>query len=63
MYAIRSYYAADRFNFNEVELGYSSEETTRHEANRCLECGCGAIYTCDLKKYATEYEAVRNNFV
>lgn len=54
--------AADRFNFNEVELGYKSEETARHEANRCLECGCGAIYTCDLKKYATEYEAVQNHY-
>ncbi|PKP23896.1 MAG: hypothetical protein CVU06_05955, partial [Bacteroidetes bacterium HGW-Bacteroidetes-22] len=54
--------AADRFNFNEVELGYCSEEITRHEASRCLECGCGAIYTCDLKKYATEYGAIQNHY-
>ncbi|MDD2963040.1 MAG: FAD-dependent oxidoreductase [Bacteroidales bacterium] len=54
--------AADRFNFNEVELGYNGEEATHHEAQRCLECGCGAIYTCDLKKYATEYGAVQNHY-
>ncbi len=46
-----------RVNFNEVELGYSGEEVAKHETSRCLECGCSAFYTCDLKKYATEYEA------
>ena len=47
----------DRMNFKEVELGYASEEVARHEAQRCLECGCTALFTCDLKKYCTDYEA------
>ncbi len=44
-----------RMNFKEVELGYDSEEVARHEAQRCLECGCTEVFTCDLKKYSTEY--------
>lgn len=44
-----------RMNFKEVELGYDSEEVARHEAQRCLECGCSEVFTCDLKKFSTEY--------
>ncbi|MBU1011628.1 MAG: FAD-dependent oxidoreductase [Bacteroidetes bacterium] len=44
-----------RMNFCEVELGYDSEEVARQEAQRCLECGCTEVFTCDLKKYSTEY--------
>jgi len=51
--------ADNRVNFDEVELGYADEATAQHEANRCLECGCQAVYTCDLKKYATAYEATQ----
>ncbi|RPJ78108.1 MAG: molybdopterin oxidoreductase, partial [Acidobacteria bacterium] len=40
--------------FAEVELGYSSEDLAE-EATRCLECGCVALFDCDLRKYATEY--------
>jgi formate dehydrogenase major subunit len=47
----------DRVNFKEVELGYASEDVARHEAQRCLECGCTEVFNCDLKKYASEYEA------
>ncbi len=46
-----------RMNFDEVELGYASEAVAFHETQRCLECGCTALFTCDLKKYCTEYEA------
>ncbi len=46
-----------RFNFKEVELGYADESVAKHEVERCLECGCTEIFTCDLKKYSTEYEA------
>ena len=46
----------DRMNFKEVELGYASEEVARHEAQRCLECGCTEYFTCDLKRFSTEYE-------
>lgn len=45
-----------RMNFKEVELGYDSEEIARQEAQRCLECGCTEVFTCDLKKYASDYE-------
>ncbi len=47
----------ERNNFTEVELGYASEPIAFHETQRCLECGCTALFTCDLKKYCTEYEA------
>ncbi len=51
----------DRFNFNEVELGYSAQEALE-ETKRCLECGCSALYTCDLKKHASTYEAAQQVF-
>jgi len=47
----------DRLNFKEVELGYESEEVAFRETQRCLECGCTALFTCDLKKFSTEYNA------
>jgi formate dehydrogenase major subunit len=43
-------------NFEEVETGFS-EQTAREEAARCLECGCQVNATCDLRRYATEYNA------
>jgi formate dehydrogenase major subunit len=47
--------AAERRNdFREVEEGLS-EEVMREEAARCMECGCKALYTCDLRRYAVEY--------
>lgn len=51
---------ADRINFKEVELGYDSEEIAKHEAQRCLECGCSEAFTCDLKRYSTEYDVDQN---
>ncbi len=50
-----------RLNFKEVELGYANENVARHEAERCLECGCTEFFTCDLKRYATDYEAEQQN--
>ncbi len=41
-------------SFVEVEQGYSLEDVKR-ETTRCLECGCVALFTCDLRKQATEY--------
>ncbi|MCK4569234.1 MAG: FAD-dependent oxidoreductase [Bacteroidales bacterium] len=56
----------NRKNFKEVELGYEDEDVAYHESLRCMECGCTELYTCDLKKYATEYnasqEGVSGNF-
>lgn len=43
-------------SFAEVETGLDAG-TVRTEAARCLECGCVALFDCDLRRYATEYEA------
>ncbi len=51
-----------RVNFKEVELGYAGEEVAKRETQRCLECGCAALHTCDLKAYATEYQAEQMAF-
>ena len=54
---------ADRMNFHEVELGYPSEKVALHETQRCLECGCVEYFTCDLKRYCSEYEAEQNSYM
>jgi formate dehydrogenase major subunit len=48
-------------NFEEVETGFS-EETAREEATRCLECGCQVNASCDLRRYASEYNATPSLF-
>ncbi|MBP6977673.1 MAG: FAD-dependent oxidoreductase [Bacteroidales bacterium] len=53
---------AERMNFKEVELGYANEKVALHETQRCLECGCVEYFTCDLKRYCTEYEADQVSF-
>jgi formate dehydrogenase major subunit len=50
-----------RNNFDEVELGYTDSQA-QNETHRCLECGCSEYYTCDLKKYSTEYNVEQNHF-
>lgn len=50
-----------RENFQEVELGYSPKQALE-ETLRCLECGCSEYYTCDLKKYSTQYQAEQKKF-
>lgn len=50
-----------RKNFKEVELGYENEDIAKHEAQRCLECGCTEFFTCDLQKYSTQYHAEQTN--
>ncbi|MBT7994232.1 MAG: FAD-dependent oxidoreductase [Bacteroidetes bacterium] len=52
----------DRVNFKEVELGYDGESIAKAETARCLECGCTEYFTCDLKRYATEYGADQQKF-
>jgi formate dehydrogenase major subunit len=52
----------ERSNFNEVELGYESQEVAMKEASRCLECGCSEIFTCDLKSLSTEYNATQSRY-
>ena len=41
-------------DFDEVKLGFT-EKMARHEAERCLSCGCTAFDRCDLKKLAIDY--------
>lgn len=51
-----------RNNFKEVELGYDNEKIAIKESMRCLECGCVAYFECDLKKYATQYDAEQKRY-
>lgn len=46
---------ARRHNFNEVELGLTSDSAIA-EAQRCLSCGCQANTQCGLRNYATQYQ-------
>jgi formate dehydrogenase major subunit len=41
-------------SFAEVEQGYGAEDVKR-EVQRCLECGCTALFDCALRRHATEY--------
>ena len=52
----------ERMNFQEVELGYPDAHKADKETGRCMECGCSEYYTCDLKRYATEYESSQERF-
>jgi formate dehydrogenase major subunit len=45
---------ARTLSFDEVELGYD-EDTAREESQRCMSCGCDAVFVCKLREYATEY--------
>ena len=42
-------------NFAEIELGFT-EEMAKHEAGRCLACGCQDVFECQLRELATEYQ-------
>jgi formate dehydrogenase major subunit len=50
-----------RLNFHEVELGYS-EEQALEETSRCLECGCVAYFSCDLKHHCDTYGAEQQRY-
>lgn len=52
----------ERLNFNEVELGYAGEKVAREETQRCLECGCQSYFICDLKKFASKYDAEQQKY-
>jgi formate dehydrogenase major subunit len=49
-------------SFAEVETGYTAGDM-RQESHRCLECGCVALFDCDLRRYATEYEVEIDRFL
>jgi len=48
-------------DFGQVELGLL-EPQVKDEAIRCMECGCKAVFGCDLKRYATEYRVDMSRF-
>ncbi len=49
-------------SFVEVEQGYTGADL-RLETGRCLECGCLALFDCDLRRYATEYQVDIGRFL
>jgi formate dehydrogenase major subunit len=49
-------------SFAEVEQGYSTADL-KLEAARCLECGCVALFDCDLRRYGTEYQVDLSSFL
>ncbi len=51
-----------RNNFDEVELGYESDEIALKETARCLECGCTELFTCELRRLSVEYGAEQNRY-
>lgn len=48
-------------DFSQVELGLS-EPQVKDETIRCMECGCKSVFSCDLKRYATEYQVDMSRF-
>ena len=44
-------------NFNEV-AGTLTREEAQKEASRCLECGCSAVYSCELLPLMRDYDAL-----
>lgn len=44
-------------NFSEAAVTFTKEEAIR-EASRCLECGCSAVYSCELLPLMRKYDAL-----
>ncbi len=42
--------------YNPINVGIDNMQAIA-EATRCIECGCSARFDCDLRKYATDYDA------
>ena len=42
--------------YNPISVGLDNLQAIA-EATRCIECGCAARFDCDLRKYATDYDA------
>lgn len=43
-------------NFSEAAFTFTKEEAMK-EAERCLECGCSAVYSCELLPLMRDYDA------
>lgn len=48
-------------DFSEATYTFTKEEAMR-EASRCLECGCSAIYSCELLPLARSYDALAQKY-
>ena len=46
-----------RGNFDEASFTFTKEEAIA-EASRCLECGCSAVYSCELLPLMRDYNAL-----
>lgn len=46
-------------NFDEVASTFTREQALK-EASRCLECGCSAVYSCELLPLMRKYDALDN---
>ena len=44
-------------NFHEVAFTFTKEDAIK-EASRCLECGCSAVYSCELLPLMRDYDAL-----
>lgn len=49
-------------NFTEVETGYTPDQPLT-ETKRCIECGCSAVYDCQLKSHADDYNVDITNYL
>ena len=49
-----------RNNFCEAAFTFTKEDAIK-EASRCLECGCSAVYSCELLPLMREYDALSMN--
>ncbi|MBF0406916.1 MAG: FAD-dependent oxidoreductase [Candidatus Riflebacteria bacterium] len=47
--------------FDEVDIGISPDQV-KSETSKCMSCGCSSVFTCDLKKYAGEYNVEQQKF-
>ncbi|EKD51413.1 MAG: hypothetical protein ACD_62C00260G0005 [uncultured bacterium] len=47
--------------YDEVDHALTENET-KCESARCLSCGCSAVFTCDLKKVATDYRVDQKKY-
>ena len=48
-------------SFDEVDLGVTAADAAV-ETSRCLSCGCSAVFNCELKKYAGEYQVDQKKY-
>jgi formate dehydrogenase major subunit len=48
-------------SFEEVDVGIDPDKVVA-ETGRCISCGCSDVFTCELKKYASDYQVEQTRF-